>query len=45
MPITVNVVTQDEYDLWLKDAKQKFAKDEKTNIKLAKRIIKEKKLI
>ena len=28
MPITVNVVSQDEYDAWLVDAKQKFAKDE-----------------
>ena len=28
MPITVNVVTQDEYDTWLVEAKQKFAKEE-----------------
>ena len=28
MPITVNVVSQDEYDAWLVDAKQKFAKEE-----------------
>ena len=28
MPITVNVVSQDEYDAWLVEAKQKFAKEE-----------------
>ena len=28
MPITVNVVSQDEYDAWLVNAKQKFAKEE-----------------
>ena len=32
MPITVNVVTEEEYDTWLKEAKQKFAKQE-LNIK------------
>ena len=37
MPITVNVVTQDEYDLWLGEAKQKFAKEKlSSNIKLVK---------
>ena len=39
MPITVNVVTEDEYKIWLEGAKQKFAKEEiKTNIKVAKKI-------
>ena len=42
MPITVNVVSQDEYEKWLLDAKQKFAKKERSNIKLVKRIIQEK---
>ena len=28
MPITVNVVSQEEYDKWLEGAKQKFAKEE-----------------
>ena len=28
MPITVNVVSQDEYDAWIVEAKQKFAKEE-----------------
>ena len=38
MPITVNVVTEDEYNLWLEEAKQKFAKEEiKTNIRVAKK--------
>ena len=38
MPITVNVVSQDEYDQWLQEAKQKFAKEEKkSNIELAKK--------
>ena len=42
MPITVNVVTQDEYEKWLEGAKQKFAKEEKkSDIKLAKKIIQE----
>jgi len=42
MPITVNVVSQDEYDQWLQEAKQKFAKEEKkSNIELAKKIIQE----
>ena len=36
MPITVNVVTEEEYNKWLKEAKVKFAKEEiKSNIKLA----------
>ena len=39
MPITVNVVTEDEYNKWLEEAKVKFAKDEiKNNIKIVKRI-------
>ena len=39
MPITVNVVTQDEYEKWLEEAKQKFAKEEKkSDIKLVKKI-------
>ena len=39
MPITVNVVTEEEYNLWLEEAKQKFAKeDSKTNIKIVKKI-------
>ena len=40
MPITVNVVTQEEYELWLEEAKIKFAKqDLKNNIKIAKNFI------
>jgi|TARA_B100001093_G_scaffold379393_1_gene364760 cytochrome c oxidase subunit II len=40
MPITVNVVTQDDYNLWLKEAKQKFAKEDlKNNIKVAKKLM------
>ena len=40
MPITVNVVSQVEYDKWLVDAKQKFAKEElDINKKVAKRIL------
>ena len=43
MPITVNVVSQEDYDKWLKDAKQKFAKEELgLNKKVAKRILEEK---
>ena len=39
MPITVNVVSEDEYNKWLEEAKVKFAKDEiKNNIKVAKKI-------
>ena len=39
MPITVNVVTEDEYKSWLEEAKQKFAKEElDTKIKLVKKI-------
>ena len=41
MPITVNVVTDEEYATWLNDAKQKFAlEDINSNIKLAKKEIK-----
>jgi len=41
MPITVNVVSQDEYNAWLVEAKQKFAKKElKLNKKVVKKIIK-----
>ncbi len=39
MPITVNVVTDEEYKLWLEEAKQKIAKEETyTSIKVAKKI-------
>ena len=39
MPITVNVVTDDEYNLWLEEAKQKFAKEDfDNNIKIVKKI-------
>ena len=39
MPITVNVVTEEEYNLWLQEAKQKFAKEDlDTNIKVVKNI-------
>ena len=43
MPITVNVVTKAEYDKWLQEAKQKFAK-EKFGLKnkLVKNILREK---
>ena len=38
MPITVNVVTDEEYAAWLNDAKQKFAlEDINTNIKVVKK--------
>jgi cytochrome c oxidase subunit 2 len=41
MPITVNVVTEDEYATWLNDAKQKFAlEDISSNIKVVKNQIK-----
>jgi heme/copper-type cytochrome/quinol oxidase subunit 2 len=41
MPITVNVVTEDEYATWLNDAKQKFAlEDTNSNIKVVKNEIK-----
>ena len=41
MPITVNVVSQEEYVKWLKEAKQKFAKEElDLNKKVVKRILK-----
>jgi cytochrome c oxidase subunit 2 len=39
MPITVNVVTEEEYNQWLEEAKVKFAKEEiNNNIKIAKKI-------
>ena len=39
MPITVNVVTEDEYNKWLDEAKIKFAKDDlKIKNKIAKTI-------
>ena len=39
MPITVNVVSEDEYKKWLTEAKVKFAKQEiNNNIKIAKKI-------
>ena len=39
MPITVNVVTEDEYNEWLDKAKVEFAKEElNNNIKIAKKI-------
>jgi cytochrome c oxidase subunit 2 len=41
MPITVNVVTEEEYIKWLDEAKQKFAlEDSATNIKVAKKELK-----
>ena len=42
MPITVNVVSQDEYVKWLEGAKQKFAKEEFSfKNKVVKKIIEE----
>ena len=39
MPITVNVVTEEEYNEWLDKAKVEFAKDEiNNNIKVVKKI-------
>ena len=39
MPITVNVVTEEEYNQWLEKAKVEFAKEEiKNNIKVVKKI-------
>ena len=39
MPITVNVVSGEEYNKWLKEAKVKFAKEEiQNNIKIVKKI-------
>ena len=39
MPITVNVVSEEDYNKWLEDAKVKFAKEEiSKNIKVAKKI-------
>ena len=41
MPITVKVVSLDEYETWLKEAKQKFAKeDSEANIKIVKKVFK-----
>ena len=41
MPLTVNVVSQDEYNNWLIEAKQKFAKEElNSNKKVVKKITK-----
>ena len=37
MPITVNVVSQDEYDEWLEEAKVKFAKE---NLNSSKKLVK-----
>ena len=40
MPITVKVVTQAEYEDWLKEAKVKFAKNViENNFKIAKKVI------
>ena len=42
MPISVKVVSEEDYAKWLLEAKQKFAKEEKkSNIELAKKIIQE----
>ena len=39
MPITVNVVSEDEYKKWLEEAKVKFAKEDINNtIKVAKKL-------
>ena len=39
MPITVNVVSEQEYNLWLEEAKQKFAKgDLNKKLKVAKKL-------
>ena len=39
MPITVNVVTENEYNQWLDKAKVEFAKEEINNsIKIVKKI-------
>ena len=39
MPITVNVVTEDEYRKWLEEAKVKFAKEDvKSNKRIVKRL-------
>ena len=39
MPITINVVTEEEYNKWLKEAKQKFALEDSTvNNKVVKKI-------
>jgi len=37
MPITVNVVSQDEYNKWLEEAKVKFAKE---NLNSTKKLVK-----
>ena len=39
MPITVNVVSEEDYNLWLEEAKQKFAKERMNNkFKIAKKL-------
>ena len=38
MPITVNVVSEEEYNQWLEKAKVEFAQEEINNIKVAKQI-------
>ena len=39
MPITVHVVSEDDYNKWLEEAKVKFAKEEiNNNKKIAKKI-------
>ena len=39
MPITVKVVSEDDYKMWLEKAKVEFAKEEiLNNIKIAKKI-------
>ena len=45
MPITVNVVSEEEYEKWLVEAKEKFAKnnDVEKNIMIAKKVLEEKK--
>jgi heme/copper-type cytochrome/quinol oxidase subunit 2 len=40
MPITVNVVSEEEYNKWLEKAKVEFAKEKiNNNIKVAKKIM------
>ena len=45
MPITVNVVSEEEYEKWLVEAKEKFAKNNNVekNIMIAKKVLEEKK--
>ena len=39
MPITVNVVTEEEYNKWLEKAKVEFAKEDlRNNLKIVKKI-------